>query len=431
MTISYVAGVRGTGDWVADQRPKSWREAIMFLYPNGTAPLTALLGMSGGEAVNDPEFSWWSETIEAATGTITAIYDGAGEGDAYTYADDAANAAVDSEAIRLKMSAADALKLVNGHVLTLRTPAPLYNEIRCRVIGRDDATHVQVKMLETDPDANHLQACTTFIVSGSSFEEGVGIPTAVSTNPEKFYNYTQIFRTALYITRTAQQTKLRTSPGAYEKLKAQALERHSLEMEMALLFGVRTEKSGSGGKPQRTTMGLIPYLKSAAAGNVLNFNDTTGDWLTTGATGGEDWLFASLEQIFRYGSSDKMVLCGSGALLGINKLAKAGVQLTVAPGQKVYGMDFNSILTPFGTIHLKVHPLMTQITSLRNSMLILEPKNIKYRYIQDTKFYDDKDGNNSGNRIDGKAEEFLTEAGFEFHNAPAMGLLNHVGLDHV
>lgn len=25
--------MRGTGDWATDQRPKAWRELILFLYP--------------------------------------------------------------------------------------------------------------------------------------------------------------------------------------------------------------------------------------------------------------------------------------------------------------------------------------------------------------------------------------------------------------
>ena len=31
-------GMRGTGDWVDDQRPMNWRENILYLYPNGMTP---------------------------------------------------------------------------------------------------------------------------------------------------------------------------------------------------------------------------------------------------------------------------------------------------------------------------------------------------------------------------------------------------------
>ena len=34
-----IAGLRGTGDWGLDERPKSFREGILRFNPNGTAPI--------------------------------------------------------------------------------------------------------------------------------------------------------------------------------------------------------------------------------------------------------------------------------------------------------------------------------------------------------------------------------------------------------
>lgn len=53
-----IAGLRGTGDWGADERPKNFREYILWRDPNGMAPLTALLSKMGSESTDDPEFSW-------------------------------------------------------------------------------------------------------------------------------------------------------------------------------------------------------------------------------------------------------------------------------------------------------------------------------------------------------------------------------------
>ncbi len=50
-------GMRGTGDWQTDQRPKNWREGILRLYPNGMAPLTAIMSMLGSEKTDDAEFN--------------------------------------------------------------------------------------------------------------------------------------------------------------------------------------------------------------------------------------------------------------------------------------------------------------------------------------------------------------------------------------
>ena len=48
-------GMRGSGDWATDQRPKNWREGILHLYPNGMAPLTAILSKMKEQSVDDPE----------------------------------------------------------------------------------------------------------------------------------------------------------------------------------------------------------------------------------------------------------------------------------------------------------------------------------------------------------------------------------------
>src|SRR3990172_13363494 len=61
--MAAIAGLRGTGDWGTDERPKNFREYILWRDPNGMAPLTALLSKMGSESTNDPEFSWWEEQL--------------------------------------------------------------------------------------------------------------------------------------------------------------------------------------------------------------------------------------------------------------------------------------------------------------------------------------------------------------------------------
>src|SRR5438552_18553280 len=56
-----VAGLRGTGDWSTDERPKNFRELILWTNPNGTAPIFALSSRAPKQSVDDPEFSWWCE----------------------------------------------------------------------------------------------------------------------------------------------------------------------------------------------------------------------------------------------------------------------------------------------------------------------------------------------------------------------------------
>lgn len=55
-----VLGLRGTGSWGTDERPKAYRDSLLYLFPNGDTPLTALTSKLRQEAVDDPEFKWFS-----------------------------------------------------------------------------------------------------------------------------------------------------------------------------------------------------------------------------------------------------------------------------------------------------------------------------------------------------------------------------------
>src|SRR5678815_2733783 len=59
--MSGIAGLRGTGDWGTDERPKNFREGILRFNPAGTAPIFALSSKAKKRSVNDPEFAWWAE----------------------------------------------------------------------------------------------------------------------------------------------------------------------------------------------------------------------------------------------------------------------------------------------------------------------------------------------------------------------------------
>ena len=423
----------GTGDWVTDQRPKNWRQQILKLYPNGQAPLTAILSMMGSQKVDDPEFNWWTQEMTAVGGAVAGIYTTPDLLTAYT------TGGVAGDTLYAQITTTLANRIREGHQILLRDASDYRVDVVGKVTGVTRGTTnsvLAIRLLEADnnsPD-HDLSDCDTFKIIGNINPEGGEMPDAIALNPTKVYNYTQIFRTPLSITRTARKTRLRT-PNDYQKAKAEALEMHSWEMELAFLWGIRTENTGDNGKPERTTMGVINFIRQYAAANcddyTLNTDYTGQDW----TVGGENWLKAMLEQIFRYGAEEKLCLCGSGFLLGIDRLAQTSGQINIQPGQKTYGMQIREWLTPFGSIYMKTHPLFSYDATTRNMAVILEPKELTYKYIDDTGFY----GENSSKthpegygqrRIDGTNEEYLTECGLEFGLAQKCAILNGVGLDN-
>lgn len=412
-------GMRGNGDWATDQRPKNWRETILYLYPNGTAPLTAIMSMLGSERVNDPEYNWWTKTLATQGGTVTNVYTDAAMSSAYTSGGTAGTV------LYVKTTEAVASEFRAGHQTLMRDASDLDVDVNGKVtsvILNGASSQIAVKLLEDDDNSTSgdLSDCDTILVVGNINAEGAVMPDVIAYDPVKWYNYTQIFRTPLSMTRTALRTRLRTGDQKKEA-KREALELHSIEMEKAFLYGIRTENTGSNGKPERTTQGLIAATKAGGVNaNYVTDSDYSGDtWLASG----EEWLDATLEQIFRYGEAEKMAFVGSGTVLAINRLAKTAGQIQLQPATMAYGLKVWEWITPFGSIFMKTHPLFSYEASTRNSMLIFEPKNLKYRFIDDTGFTDQSKTTTK----DGEEQEFLTEAGLEYHHPIGWGWLNGFG----
>jgi len=179
-------------------------------------------------------------------------------------------------------------------------------------------------------------------------------------------------------------------------------------------------------------MGTINFIRQYMPANCDDFTLNPAYAGQTWAAGGETWFKNYLEQIFRYGADQKMAFVGSGALLGIDALAMAGGQINLVPGAKTYGMQIHEWVTPFGSIYMKTHPLFSFDATTRNMMVLLEPKELGYRYIDDTAFYGETSSKKHSEgygqrRVDGTNEEYLTECGLEFGLPQKCAVLNGFG----
>ena len=203
------------------------------------------------------------------------------------------------------------------------------------------------------------------------------------------------------------------------------------------MYSVPSERTGTNGKPERTTLGIIPAIRGGytgqggAAGTVDNFVTSTNYTGDTWLGAGETWLDEKLETIFRRGSQEKLALVGSGTILAINKLIKNGGNFDYTPATESYGIKVTKWTTPFGVINMMRHPLLSYETTTNNAMVIFEPKDIKFRYIDDTFFKDDKSmKKGSYTNRDGIKEEWLTEGGMEYNNIDGWGYLTGFGTDN-
>lgn len=436
MATTY-SGLRSTEDVLSDQIPESWRGMILLQDPNGDTPLTAMSSLMKNEKIDSYKHNWWekqTQTRYVSTSLFTNVDLGVG------------NAASGGEAagtvLYAKVAQADAGHFRPRHQVRLideSNPSSMVNAI---VIGEPQlngaSSYVPVQTLEADDNTllagtTCLDNCDKIQVSGSVNPQGSGMPVPVGYAPTQYENVTQIFSNSLVLTRTLMQTKLRTGD-AYQEAKREALHYHMLDMEMAFLWGVKKESYGTNQQPQNTTMGLIEFIRTYGSSNVSDYRYDSEYNNTTWAVGGQSWMEDLFEQVFRYGSDRRLVLCGGGALRGVNKLAQTYGDISIEPGQTDFGLSVRTWHTPFGTLDFKVHPLMNHTDADRYSAIIIEPGNLKYLYLQDTMFKQDKtyDNNDSsnGNAVDGKAELWLSEAMLEMNFPNTCGYLMGIGQDN-
>jgi hypothetical protein len=421
-------GMRGTGDWGADIRPKNFRQGILYLYPNGDTPLTGMLSMLSEKSVDDPEFAWWTQTLATQGGPVTGVFTNVALTTAYV------SGGLAGQVLYFRMAQSVAEEIRIGHQVLLRDISNNDMDVNGKVVEvllNAANSFVAVKLLEADDNSTtDLSDCDWIQIIGSISPEGGPMPDPIAYDPVKAFNYTQIFRDSLSITGTQMETFLRTED-EYKKKKRETLQYHSIQMERAFLWGQRSETIGVNGKPERTTMGLINFIRTFAPGNVNNYTINplynNDPWLQSGET----WLDSMLELLFRFGSSEKMVFAGSGAVLGINRIAKAAGMIQLTPQSVAYGMKVHQWITPFGTIYLKIHPLFSFDSTTRNSMLLFEPSRLTYVYMKnrDTQFFPD-DGKHGASRVDGINEEYLTECGLMCEHPICAMYLSGVGLDN-
>lgn len=398
-----IQGLRDTSNFATNERPESWREALLRLMPNSAqaakAPLTALTSRLKEESCSDPVFHWWEKGVQDRRMALGASLSArsAGYVEALT---------VTSGALSFK--AGDILMVENG--LTSGSACELMQVYTDPT--SDTSITVARGMFGSTAAAltyNGAAVNPNIVCTGNAYEEGSLAPTGVSFNPTEVYNYTQIFRNTFELTRTAMKTKLRTNPKAYDEAKRETAEIQGIDMERAFLFG-RRSLAVKNGKPIRTTNGIYHQLatanKLAASGNSVTMAQV------------DSWM----QTIFTAGSYEKLAFTGNVALGALQTAVRKNTSYQIHYGAKEYGIKVVKFVSPFGELTLWSHPLFNQMKGgtnaatstyygLNSSMLILDMANIRYRYLDGSDIHFEDDLEDQG--MDGVKEGFIGECGLE------------------
>src|SRR5215510_482826 len=382
-----VQGIRGTGDWSTDERPKDFRESILFFQPNGNSPIFGLSSKAGKKSVKDAEFSWWAESQTAIRLQVNGA---AAAGDSLINVD-----SVDPGATTMNLLYGNATHLKPGDILAVGEA----NNIELSTTFAREYIQVDSVISATQFTATRGVAGTTpatiaddsfLTLIGSAYAEGTAAPKAVSRNPQKFFNYTQIFKNTYELTGTADQTEVRTGDSWTNDKKRKSFD-HARDIEMAILFGKRFETVGANGKPLRYFGGIRTFLPASNITIMAN----SGGGFNNGDTFSQ-FIINAVKPVFDFdagGGDTRFAYCGNQARLTLGQgiQGQAAVKIELGKTVTVYGQDFQELITPLGRLLLKSHPLMSAHPMYANAIQIVDFAALKYVYLRgrDTKTKDD------------------------------------------
>lgn len=374
-----IQGLRGTGEFDVDFRPKNYRELFTLLEPNGTAPLNALLAMGNSESTDDPEYKNFRDELpdrklkadgavaSTSTGTVTL-----------TASDDN----------KYAIKGAIVISAATGEVMHVTADTTGTTLTVTRNVG---GTTFQIA------DEDEL------FVAGYAAMEGDETPTPISFDATVATNYTQIFRTAFAVTGTLDATRLRTGSKMQEAM-TKALKLHMSDIERAMFFGRKHEANGSTAQPTRYTGGVLTQLS-----NVVDVPADIGTSNTNGVMTEEEFDDLLITSIFKYGSKQKLAFVGTNVANHLQQFGKD--RWSPSQMDSTYGVNITRYNTFAGDLMVHLHPQFRQVPGMADAMVILDFPYLTYRYLQgrDTSLLRDRQGNGE----DSTKHEYLTECGLE------------------
>ena len=272
--------------------------------------------------------------------------------------------------------------LVKGMVIAIRTlgraeDSAGYGNVIVRVEGAPsqnaaDTTFVG-KVISVSSTASNMdkvlneQRCQ---VIGSAYAEGTGSPDVFSDSMDDGFGYTQIFKTAAEISNTANATQLRGVSNEFDRVLAQKLREHKIDIERAMLFNQKARIDGV-----QYSEGLIGHIiknstvvDRSSAGLAYEsgkayFSNYKQAELTY------DNLLADFEVVFdpaRGGSNERLALCSLPVMSYFNKMGAVSFSENSTNGSQ-YRLNMDELNGQFG------HKLM-QLDTIHGSVyMVKEP----------------------------------------------------------
>jgi hypothetical protein len=379
--MAAIQGLRGSGEFSTDFRPKNYRELFTLMEPNGNAPLNALLAMGSSEPTDDPEFKNFRDELPDRKLKV--------------------NGAVSSTSTTsITIDASDDNKFAISGAIVVNSETSEVMHVTA------DCTATTLTVARNIGGTSHQIADNAeLFIAGFAAAEGGTSPTAISFDATVASNFCQIFRTAFQVSNTLNSTFLRTGDKMDEAM-TKALKLHMSDIERAMFFGIKHESNGSTATPTRFSGGLLNSL--------TNVVDIATDYATYGGSGAgkmpeEGFDSLLIETIFKFGSKQKIAFVGEKVANHLQQYGKDRWQPTALEG--AYGVNLTRYNTFAGDLMVHLHPQFRQVPGMKNSMIVVDFPYLSYRYLEgrDTQLLENRQAADA----DSVKHEYMTECGLE------------------
>ena len=299
------------------------------------------------------------------------------------------------------------------------------------------AGEVKLKHLAGSAPADPT-AGESLIFMSTAYPDGEQRGQVISKDNTRDYNYTQIMRMPIEITKRMAASTLHGKPDKLAIMKRDAIRQWKRLVERAFLFGERYEDTAvtvdGGGKYERTaTEGFVSWIERVGGtGTDTPIIDrfTYGQFSLSEYTW--DQFMDDMNTMFQFKSSNrKMMLCPRDVIARFNNSSFLGG--TSTPGTwdfnastNTYGIAKWSFTTPFGTLDLvecpalnDYKPAFTGDSGSKYYGVIVDPQSVRQRVLEDVHW---EDTSVNGHALVGQ-QELYADIGLEFNSPELNGLI--------
>ena len=380
-----ISGTRTTATQLTeDRRVRDVFPSLLRLEPEAT-PLTVLMGKMRKREAVDPTIEWFERERLPKQDLI--------------------NAAATAAATTITVTNFRYFR-AGDIILFIETGE------QARVSATPSTTTVAIVRAWGETSAAAVTNGTKIRIVGNANEEDALGRDVISVQKDNRFNYLGILREPFSISNTAKVTKVFAGVD-FEDDAVDALIKHKCDLEDMFLQGQRYLDT-TGTEPMRATRGVSVWITTTVV--------AVGGGLT------EPVFDSFLRRFFRYGSKAKVLLNAPIVTQAISGFAKDKLRPSDVMMKK-YGMALTEYLSPFGTVVLANHNLMTNdsltdFDGLAGTSLGIDMGNVEMRHMKGRVTV--RNQNIQENDRDGRRDEYLTEAGVQVGLEKTLGKMTGI-----